>query len=55
MTSNKKSTIAMSMLNNEYPTVVKVTDDNQILEELKGNKPQDELDMYSLNFSIYTI
>ena len=45
----------VSMLNNEYPTVVKVTEDNQILEVLKGNITQEEFDLYSLNFSIYTI
>ena len=45
----------VSMLNNEYPTVVKVTEDNQILEVLKGNITQEEFDLYGLNFSIYTI
>ena len=45
----------VNMLSNEYPTVVKATEDNQILEVLKGNVTQEELDLYSLNFSIYTI
>ena len=41
----------VSMLNNEYPTVVKVTEDNQILEVLKGSMTQEEFNMYNLNFS----
>ena len=45
----------VNMLNNEFSTVVKVTEDNQILEVLKGNITQEEFDLYSLNFSIYTI
>lgn len=42
----------VSMLSNEYPTVVKVTEDNQILEVLKGNITQDELNLYNLSFYI---
>lgn len=45
----------VNMLSNEFSTVVKVTEDNQILEVLKGKITQDEFDLYSLNFSIYTI
>lgn len=41
----------VSMLNNEFSTVVKVTEDNQILEVLKGSMTQEEFNMYNLNFS----
>ena len=41
----------VNMLSNEYPTVVKVTEDNQILEVLKGSMTQEEFNMYNLNFS----
>lgn len=42
----------VNMLSNEFPTVVKVTEDNQILEVLKGNITQDELNLYNLSFYI---
>ena len=45
----------VSMLKNENPTVGKVTEDNQILEVLKGNKTQEEFFLNGFNFSIYTI
>ena len=42
----------VNMLNNEFSTVVKVTEDNQILEVLKGKITQDELNLYNLSFYI---
>lgn len=41
----------VNMLSNEFSTVVKVTEDNQILEVLKGKITQEEFDLYNLNFS----
>lgn len=41
----------VNMLSNEFSTVVKVTEDNQILEVLKGKITQDEFNLYNLNFS----
>lgn len=42
----------VNMLSNEFSTVVKVTEDNQILEVLKGKITQDELNLYNLSFYI---